>query len=86
MGLEHIMQNEMSDRERQVLNDIMSVYMWNLKKSNTKNRVKCSLPGHGAGGIRLMLFKDTNLQQVVNKTKRSNEQYNEYRHYYTIII
>ena len=40
MGLEHIMQNEMSDRERQVLNDIMSVYMWNLKKSNTKKQSK----------------------------------------------
>jgi len=37
MDLEHIMQNEMSDREKQVLNDIISIYMWNLKKQ----RVKC---------------------------------------------
>ena len=38
--------------------------------------------GWGGGGIRQMLFKDTNLQQVVNKPQRSNAQYNEYRQQY----
>ena len=30
MDVEHIIQNEMSDRERQVLNDTISIYMWDL--------------------------------------------------------
>ena len=30
--------------------------MWNLKKSNVKNRVKWGLPGDG-GGDKVMLFK-----------------------------
>ena len=39
-----------------------------------------------AVGERLMVFKGTNLQLVVNQTLRSNAQYSEHRqHYYTTI-
>ena len=36
--LEGIMLNEMSDREKQILNDLM--YMWNLKSKQTKTKLK----------------------------------------------
>ena len=36
--LEGIMLNEMSDREKQILNDLM--YMWNLKSKQTRTKLK----------------------------------------------
>lgn len=39
----------------------------------------------GSGGIRQMLFKGTNLQQVVNKSQRFNTQQSKYRQQYSVI-
>ena len=39
----------------------------------------------GVGGIEQILFKDTNLQGVVNKPVRSNAQHSEYRQCYITI-
>ena len=51
--LEGIMLNEMSDRENQILNDLM--HMWNLKLKQTKTKIKYTedswwLPEVGMGG------------------------------------
>ena len=53
------------DGERQVLYDI--TYMGNIKKSTYyKEKVKWWLSGVGDEGIRLMVFKGTNLWWIVN--------------------
>lgn len=44
--------------------------MWNLKKSNlwgAKKPHKTMVTRAGDGGIRVMLFKDINLPQIVHK-------------------
>ena len=40
----------------------------------------------GSGGIGQMLFKGTNLHQIVNKSERFNTQHSKYRQQYSVII
>ena len=44
-------------------------------------------PVDGGWGIRLVLFKGTYMQEVVNKLSRSDAEYDEYRQqYHTVIV
>ena len=76
MGLDNLI---LSQTEKDNYSMISPIHQ-NLKKSKLakkKKRVKWYVSGPGGWGIERM-FKRTNLQQVVNKSYRSNAQYCEY--------
>lgn len=80
MDTEHIMLNQISQTETDKYSMISLIHgIFKIKHVKKPQRVKQWLPGDGGQGVTLMVFKGTNLYQVLKQPQRFNVQFIEHR-------